>query len=72
MDQSSQDAWLCRTFEVSAGFAEPRSAQADGPDLELLAHEMIQRHASPLLRTPVKTLAIAFALQIETWACNPE
>jgi len=44
-------------FEVSAGFAEPRSAQADGPDLELLAHEMIQRHASPLLRTPVKTLA---------------
>ena len=46
MDQSSQDAWLCQTFEVSAGFAEPRSAQADGSDLELLTHEMIQRHAS--------------------------
>ncbi len=46
MDQSSQDAWLCQTFEVSAGFAVPRSAQADGSDLELLTHEMIQRHAS--------------------------
>ncbi len=46
MDQSSQDAWLCQTFEVSAGFAEPRSAQADGSDLELLTHEMIQCHAS--------------------------
>src|SRR6266481_5507892 len=46
MNQSSQDALLRQTFKVSAGFAEPRSTQAHGSDLELPTHKMIQRHAS--------------------------
>src|ERR1700730_16639265 len=41
MDQSSQDALLCQTFKVGAGFAEPHSAQAYGSDPELATDKVI-------------------------------
>jgi hypothetical protein len=41
VDQSSQDNFLRQTFEVGAGFAQPRSARAYASDLKLPAHKMI-------------------------------
>jgi len=46
MDQTSQGRLVVSDLRGKAqGFAEPRCAQADGSDMELLTHEMIQRHA---------------------------